>query len=535
MAMTIRQNPTSLTTLRHASSNFDRVKGGIEQLSSGTKINRGADGPASLIASERLRGHIVGLQQAYNNASTSVSLVQTAEGALNEVSGILVRLKQLTVHAANEAVNDPDMLQADQMEIEHLLSTMDRIARNTEFNGKRLLDGSMGANGVTVGDHLRFVSAESSTPNSPESGWNIDITQVGTQAQVRGTTVINTDNIRDGLFIVISEGGKNATLDTREGQIAKDIAQILKNHDAAPDRFKAEEASSQIRGIITYALQQEMDAAGTDTYVFETPSGELMVRHNQFGDEPSFSVTSSIAGVLSKESNVAELATPGKNVEGTINGEVALGRGQLLTALEGTAASGATVAYTREIGLKEVPVFDEKGANVGVEFVEESNEEVVGGPVEGYLHISQQSKEFPVHPNNEFTPSFSFIDVRSRRLGQGIPNKSGFESLADVDVTSTQGALDAGRIVENVIDEVSQFRAQLGGFQKNALEANLESLKIAEENLTNAESMIRDADVAETMSKLTSDQIMLQASTAMVAQANQVPRSVLGLVEGAAR
>ncbi len=534
MAMTIRQNPTSLTTLRHASNNFDRVKGGIEQLSSGTKINRGADGPASLIASERLRGHIVGLQQAYNNASTSVSLIQTAEGGLNEVSEILVRLKQLTVHAANEAVNDPEMLDADQMEIEHLLGSVDRIARNTQFNGKTLLDGSMGANGVTVGDHLRFVEADPTTPNSPESGWEIDITQVATQAQVRGTTVVNTENIRDGLFVVISENGKNATLDTRDGQLASDIAQILKNHDAAPDRFTAEQASAQIRGLIVYNLQKEMDATGTATHVFEAPDGTFVVRHNDFGDHTQFSVTSSVAGVLSKEGNVAELATSGKDVEGTINGEVALGEGQILSALEGTTAGGASIAFTREIGLKEIPVLDAKGAKIGVEFIEETNDEVVGGPIEGYLHISQQSKDFPVHPNNEFNPTFSFLDVRSRRLGQGVMNKSGFESLADIDVTTLQGAQDANRIVEKVIDEVSSFRARLGAFQKNALEANLESLKIAEENITSAESMIRDSDVAETMSKLTSDQIMLQASTAMIAQANQVPRSVLGLVEGAA-
>ena len=86
MAMRIKQNPTALTTLRHSNNAMERVKAGVEQLSSGMKINKGADGPASLIASERLRGRIVGLQQAYNNASASVTLMQTAEGALNEVS-----------------------------------------------------------------------------------------------------------------------------------------------------------------------------------------------------------------------------------------------------------------------------------------------------------------------------------------------------------------------------------------------------------------------------------------------------------------
>ena len=156
--MKIRQNPSSLNTLRHASNHFNKVKGGIERLSSGVKINRGADGPASLLSSERLRGHIVGLQQVYNNASSSVSMLQTAEGALNEVSDLLIKIKQLTVHAQNEAINSPDMLSADQQEIDNLLSSIDRISGNTEFGGKRLLDGSMSVNGTAVGNYLRFVS-----------------------------------------------------------------------------------------------------------------------------------------------------------------------------------------------------------------------------------------------------------------------------------------------------------------------------------------------------------------------------------------
>ena len=116
-------------------------------------------------------------------------------------------------------------------------------------------------------------------------------------------------------------------------------------------------------------------------------------------------------------------------------------------------------------------------------------------------------------------------------LGQGIENNSGFQSLSDIDVTTFQGAQDANKIVDAAVDQISTLRADLGAFQKNALESNLNSLRIAEENLTSAESTIRDADVAQQMSELTGDQIMLSANTAMIAQANQVPRTVLGLIE----
>ena len=535
MAMRIRQNPTSLNALRHSGNHFDQVRNSIEKLSSGVKINKGADGPASLIASERLRGRIVGIQQAYNNATQSVSLMQTAEGSLNEVSGILIRLRQLATHAQNEAVNDPQMLAADQMEIEQLLRTVDRISQNTQFGSHTLLDGSMGANGVTVGDHLRFVSANPQTPPSPESGWEVDIHQVATRASKEGAVPITVDNIADGAFMVISEGGKNATIDTREGQMSKDIQQIVENTRKDPSRFPPEEMAASIRSIVVFNIKNAITESGLDVHVLETPNKTLLVRHNQFGDEFSFSVTSSVPGILSDEANVAQLSNTGKNVEGMINKEVALGKGQMLTALEGTSAAGVTVEYGRSIGLKEIPVYDDVGARIGTEFIQETNEEVVGGSdsgkIEGYVHISQQSKEFQVGPDSGINPSFSFINVRTKNLGHGVVNDSNFKSLSDIDVRSLQGARDAAKLVDKVIEEISVARGELGAFQKNAVESNLNSLKIAEENITQAESVIRDSDMAEEMSKLTGDQIMLQASTAMVSQANQVPRTVLDLVQ----
>ena len=535
MAMRIRQNPTSLNALRHSGNHFDQVRNSIEKLSSGVKINKGADGPASLIASERLRGRIVGIQQAYNNATQSVSLMQTAEGSLNEVSGILIRLRQLSTHAQNEAVNDPQMLAADQMEIEQLLRTVDRISQNTQFGSHTLLDGSMGANGVTVGDHLRFVSANPQTPPSPESGWEVDIHQVATRASKEGAVPITVDNIADGAFMVISEGGKNATIDTREGQMSKDIQQIVENTRKDPSRFPPEEMAASIRSIVVFNIKNAITESGLDVHVLETPNKTLLVRHNQFGDEFSFSLTSSVPGILSDEANVAQLSNTGKNVEGMINKEVALGKGQMLTALEGTSAAGVTVEYGRSIGLKEIPVYDDVGARIGTEFIQETNEEVVGGSdsgkIEGYVHISQQSKEFQVGPDSGINPSFSFINVRTKNLGHGVVNDSNFKSLSDIDVRSLQGARDAAKLVDKVIEEIAVARGELGAFQKNAVESNLNSLKIAEENITQAESVIRDSDMAEEMSKLTGDQIMLQASTAMVSQANQVPRTVLDLVQ----
>lgn len=526
-----------MNALRHASNNFNSVKGSIERLSSGLRVNRASDNPASLIASERLRGQIVGTKQALSNAETSVSMLQTAEGALNEVSAILINLRQLSVHAANEAVNDRLMLEADQNEIENLLASLDRIASNTTFGGKTLLDGSNGANGVAVGKGLRFVEAKPETEPSPENGYTVDITQVATRAKATGEIPLTVENIGDGLTLVISEGGKNAVLNTQNNEELKTaIAKIKKNYREAPEIFTFENTSRDIRSVLVTQMEKKLHEAGLNVDFFTDQDGRFVVRHKEFGSETSLSVTSSIPGVLSKQADIAEFAHPGKDVEGTIGGQVALGKGQYLTAVEGTKPQGLTVQYDRELGLKEIPIYDEGGNKVGSEMVEETNEDIVGSPSdkkeEGFVHVSQRSISFQVGPSERQSAKLSISNIRSNQLARGIVNESGFTSLADIDVTSLQGARDTIRLVDEAVEEISLYRGDLGSFQKNALESNLNALKIATENLTQAESTIRDADMASEMSDLTSGQILLSSSTAMLAQANQVPQAVLGLISG---
>ncbi len=517
--MKIRSNAISLNTLRHSDINLKNVRNSIEKLSSGTRINNAADGPASLIASERLRGQIAGLRQAHSNNASAIAMFQTAEGALSEFSNILLHLKQLSVHAANEAVNDETMLAADQQEVENLLTTLDRIVETAMFNGKHLLDGSMGTNGASVGDNIRFVSAETWTKASPTEGYEVDIMQVGTQAFKKGTAPLTVNNIGDGVTILLSEGGRNVEIDTRSGLVNKNIEEILYNHRRDPSRFPAEEASADIRGIVMHAIKNSIKSSSLALEAFETPDKTFYIRHKEFGDDTSFSVTTNLAGLLTEKANVAELSVPGLDVAGRIGGQVARGNGQFLTAIEGASpAKGITIQYDRTIGLKEVPVKNEQGEFIGVEFVQESQDEIVGTPenpiIEGFVHLSQQTKNVNLGP------------------GMGVENDSGFRSLFDVDLTSRQGAIDSGRIIDQAIDEISSYRGEIGAFQKNAVESNLNSLRIAEENITKGESAIRDTDMAAEMSKLTGNQILLSASQSMQAQANQLPENVLQLLQG---
>ena len=142
MSLRINNNVESLNAHRHLINNDKQLSKSIERLSSGQKINRGADGPASLVISEGMRAQIGSLQQATDNNEAAISLVQTAEGALNEVSKLLVDMRQRAVSAANLGINDQNSVNASQKEIENALEAIDRISNNTQFGSKNLLDGS---------------------------------------------------------------------------------------------------------------------------------------------------------------------------------------------------------------------------------------------------------------------------------------------------------------------------------------------------------------------------------------------------------
>ena len=160
----------------------------------------------------------------------------------------------------------------------------------------------------------------------------------------------------------------------------------------------------------------------------------------------------------------------------------------------------------------------------------DDNSTLAGKETDGYVHVTQNSMIFQVGPNCEQEEAFSLCSVRSNELAKGVNNESDFRSLADVDVTTQQGASDAISMIDEAINQVSQCRADIGSFQKNSLETNLRNLRVHNENLVGAESTIRDADMAAEMSDFTRNQILLASGTAMTAQANQLPKSVLQLI-----
>ena len=307
MSLRINNNIESMNAHRSLLMNDRALSKSLERLASGQKVNRAADDPAALVISEHMRAQVSGMEQAIRNNEVAISLVQTAEGSMNEISSILVSLRQRAISAANVGASDQDMIDANQAEVENGLASIDRVVSSTQFGHYKLLDGTNAAKTIT-------------------------------------------------------------------------------------------------------------------------------------------------------------------NEDGSIS--------------------------------------------------------------------TQEGLRFHVGPNADHMASTSIRDMSTNQLGRSqvpegeLPNKSNFMSLADIDVRNEQGAQDALAIIDQSLTEVATVRGELGAFQKHTLESNLTSLQVAAENMTAAESTIRDTDMAQELATFTRNQIMTQSATAQLAQANAMPQHVLRLLNG---
>ena len=512
MSLRVNTNMPAINSHRNLIINNTEQAKTMERLSSGLKINRGADGPASLVISERLRAQTAGLKQAIDNSESGISLVQTAEAALDEVSSALINARQLAVHAANEAVNDEFMLRADQQEIDNILATVNRIAQNTQFGKKNLLDGSKGATGVVSGANLEFVGATQGTKSSGPNGYEIHITQAARRAQVTGTMALDNTIIDQGEQITITEGSKTVNFKTIKGETVE-------------NNLNALSAAIAEAGL-------NVDLIRPEERITDANAPQIIsLRHQQFGSEHSFKVSSRTAGLVSTQADVYDTIDNGLDVQGEINGEEGTGNGQVLTGNTGnTNTEGLAIRYTGEALPSQPNPADLPQPGTQDDQVSQA---IMGNlvPVKaGTISLSQNSLVFQIGSNAEQTTSLALRNMRTNSLGTGVDNKSSFASLAEIDVTDALKAQDAMRVLDRALEEVSSTRGEIGAFQKNNLESNLNYLRIAHENVMNSESVIRDADMAAEMTAFTRNQIMTDSATAMLAQANARSQAVLQLL-----
>ena len=531
--MVVQHNMSAMNANRMLSGVSSAQSKSTEKLSSGYRINRAADDAAGLSISEKMRGQIRGLNQASTNAQDGISLIQTAEGALNESHSILQRMRELSVQAANGTETDDDR-EAVQNEIEQLQSELTRISETTEFNTMKLLDGSQSGNKV---ESKVNTVAEASGAVSPVAATAGEYKTEAVNAATTGTTAgkVNTVSVTyqtaDGTSkttsVSLTGTGTDKAAKAADGTTYTDVSDATKagdayvkelqkteladlfdiTNDAGKIVFTAKEKGSA--GAVIKSVSAENDGTqqaqsvtktadtGNDAYN-KLDVSKLKVYTGTSTEDPA----NSIFEVNGKK--FAYVTTAGENaLKNSGYSDV----NYVVTANTTPDADDATL-MSNLVNTKTGIASKTDGTEIKL-MADTTSAKTVGG-------ITLQ-----IGANEGQTMSFTLDDMSADALG--VNGKA-------VDLSTQASAKTATTTIDAAIKKVSAARGKMGAVQ-NRLEHTINNLDTASENLQTAESRIRDTDMAEEMVNYSKNSILAQAGQSMLAQANQANQGVLTLLQ----
>jgi flagellin len=487
MPQVINTNVASLNAQRNLNGSGSALNISLQRLSSGLRINSAKDDAAGLAISERFTAQIRGLDQAVRNANDGISLAQTGEGALGSAGSILQRIRELAVQSANASNSASDRL-ALQAEVSQAVQELDRIAQTTEFNGQKLFDGSFGTAVFQVGANAnQTITASTANLRTNQYGNN----QVVATGAATGATAWGTNGVTAGSVAINGYlGAKTVTI--ANNQTAKQIADNV-NAVAGDTGVKATartEASLTFGAAGSYALKLQSDNSTAQTISFTLAAAS--------GADALSSAVSAINDQSSKTGVTARLNTAGTAVI------VTNATGNDISVSDTAVANGGDVTVQK---------LDNAGATVGAAATLTANTTAQDTTTSGFITLDSD-KSF----STDVTTSNAFTDVAST-----------LKKVADLDVTTFDKATEALKTVDAALATVNNQRARFGALQSR-FENTIENLQTTSENLSASRSRIRDADFAQETAALTRAQILQQAGTAMLAQANALPNNVLALL-----
>jgi flagellin len=418
--MRINHNIAALNTYRQLTAGTHAAGKSMEKLSSGLRINRAGDDAAGLAISEKMRGQIRGLEMASKNAQDGISLIQTAEGALNETHSILQRMRELAVQASNDTNTAVDR-QELQKEIDQLSQELSRIGATTEFNTQKLLDGSF-----------------------------------------------------TGTFHIGANEGQNLTLQIND----------MRGFSLG----MAGDAKVTVQATVTDGGDTNADIA----------DGTYTVRKNDSGKYE----------MVDSSGNVAATSNDGKSWTASSGDDTLTFAGAVTTGTVSIASGTATAQGT----------FTNSGLEAGTYTIDKTN-------------LALKDANGNVIAVDDGTGKYSINGTQVLDLSGEYGNLADGDtvSVGGIDISSQAAANAAITKINNAIETVSAERSKLGAYQ-NRLEHTINNLGTSAENLTAAESRIRDVDMAKEMMEFTKNNILVQAAQAMLAQSNQIPQGVLQLL-----
>jgi flagellin len=489
VAQTINTNISSLTAQRAAGKVQDQLSTAMARLSSGLRINSAKDDAAGLAISERFTTQIRGLNQAARNANDGISLAQTAEGALGSVGDNLQRIRELAVQAAN-ATNSVSDRVALQSEAAQLISEVQRVGTQTSFNGIKLLDGSFTAQTFQVGAN---------------AGETITVSGiVDARTSALGSHSLTADGTVTGNVITAASGAVTNGVTAATAATAFTVTTTAGT--TSPITYAANAGADAISAAI--------NTAGANIGVTATATNSAVLTGVSAAGTISFTLNgSAISAVVADQNDLSSLVS-------AING-VAGATGVTATFTSTTAKNSITLSTTdgRNINLQDYA--STAGATESVSFGGTTLTEGTAVSAVKTGTVSLSSTKGGITTANASAEIFAAAGV----------NNSSFSSLAAVALSTAANASTALSVIDAALSQINSSRADLGAIQ-NRFTSTIASLQTTSENLSASRSRIQDADFAAETAALSRAQVLQQAATAMVAQANQLPQQVLQLLKG---
>jgi len=499
MAAIINTNAASLNAQRNLNASQGALSTSLQRLSSGLRINSAKDDAAGLAISERFTSQIKGLNQAVRNANDGISLAQTAEGGLGTSGDILQRMRELAVQSANGTNSASDRASLQQ-EVSQLQQELNRVATTTQFNGQNVLDGSLSSTQFQVGANANqtinvgIASAKASDiGNFSLHNVSTATTSIGT-ATVASTSTVAVANNVTAQTLTIAGNGKTTTVNVGAGQSAYTIAGNINGTTATTGVSATAKTDAELNSL-----------ANAGTVAFHL-------------NGVSISATVSSTTDLSALSTAVNAQAAATGVTATVNGgKLALTQkdGKDIAIDSFTNSGGGTVklqgqdAYNSDAAVGTAATLTSGG----------TDSSTVGGQIK-----FSASTGYTV----------STTDTAGTLLDVGAANAqhaSTLSNVANLDISTVTGANNALDTIDAALSAINNSRAALGAIQ-NRFASTISNLSTTSENLSSARSRIQDADFAQETASLTRGQILQQAGTAMLAQANSLPNGVLSLLKG---
>lgn len=493
MTLTVNTNVASLNTQRNLNNSSSQLDSSLQRLSTGLRINSAKDDAAGLQISNRLTSQINGLEVATRNANDGISLSQTAEGALQESTNILQRMRDLAIQSANGS-NGASERRALQEEVAQLQQELNRVAETSTFGGRTLLDGTFGSQTFQVGANafetinvsLGDASADAIGVNRRDmDGTNLGV--VGTAASF--ATAVGTIDFTATTLDVLGRDG-DAQIPIVADDSALDIANKI------TDEVDTTGVSADAR---TVAQLTGIDAPGVASFdLYGSNTDPISISANIVDDQD----LGALADAINKETGATGISA---------------------------VADGTTIVLTNE-----------QGDNIGVANINDGVDNIMSlaagdyeGQVFGAPTASAAGESLVVRGQIRMeSPDTFALYSDNADLSSGVaatPVFSALETVADIDISTAIGSQVAIGVIDGALVNIDSQRAGLGAVQ-NRFQSTIANLTNIGENVSAARSRIRDADFAKETSELTKNQVLVQAGTSILAQANQLPQNVLSLL-----